>query len=137
MKKLFYKKGTYLFLTRPTALIQYEVILRHHFGDYDGININNVSAFKDRFYEVFQDKTIYNRSDRAVFTRVIANDDVILINRGVHSIKPDYSSISEETLSNIYSYIKGTKQYILKYYITLLKIHCILRLKIDINYMGY
>lgn len=109
IEKTFYKKGTYLFLTRPTALIQYEVILRHHFGDYDGININNVSAFKDRFYEVFQDKTIYNRSDRAVFTRVIASDDVILINRGVHSIKPDYSNISEETLSNIYSYIKGTK----------------------------
>jgi len=99
-------KGKYIFFERPNLTLLYEIILRHHFDEYDGLTIDNTPKFKDVFFEVFDDETIYEKSDRTVFYRATDNKNIVLIDRGTYNTKYDMNFISKQRLEPIYYYIK-------------------------------
>lgn len=104
--KIYFKKGIYYFRENPSLVTMYEIILKNHFNNYDGLSNQTVSAFKQIYYEVFDDETIFDRSDRAVIARAVDNPNIVLYEKGVYIYHDkNHDNISNELYEKIYNFI--------------------------------
>lgn len=104
LKNHFYEKGIYIFKTKPSLATQYEVIIKNHFEE--GFSNNTIDKFKDTYFEIFKDDSIYKKSNRSIFARAVDNN-IILVDRGTYRYrkKEDYY-LDKVLVDNIYKFIE-------------------------------
>src|SRR5690554_651816 len=106
MKSSLIEVGTYYFKSKPSQLLKYEIILKNHFLDYKGLNNENVDVFREVYFEIFEEESIFDRSNRAIIARISDSANVILSDRGTYRyVENNELYISNEDLKLIYDYI--------------------------------
>lgn len=113
---LLKRKGIYYFKSNPNLGLQYEIILKNHFFEFEGLEISTIDEFKDAFYDIFNDDSIYEKNSRSIISRVVDNKNIVLIGRGLYKyadIKEDI--VSKDVLNQMYEIIRSKLQVYISY----------------------
>jgi len=73
---------------------------------FDTINNRNMDEYKLNYYNIYEEKDIFDRENRSILTRLIDHPNIILLDRGTYGFIPDrFNLIQKDTLNVIYEYI--------------------------------
>lgn len=82
----YYKINTYFFKKKPSNILLYKMVIEKKFKTIKINNKTDIDKFKEEYYKMFRDKSIYKVLDRAITGTFCRIDDLMQVDRGEYSL---------------------------------------------------
>lgn len=105
--KNFKIMNNFAFKSKPSLVKLFEIVLEEKFDHIKITDENEIDKFKDFYFEMFGDKSIYDKTSRAIVGNLQRIQSLSMIDRGVYFVK--HISISEHLLSKLEDHIYKNK----------------------------